>query len=135
METNLFRYVWQKSRGEQIVVLLIILASIPFYWASFDVPKRIVNDAIQGGAFKDGKTHARRCSTFTCACRTSSAAPSYTLFDGFQVGQLGLLLGLSVLFPAARADQRRASNTSSTCARAFSASACCGACATTCSAS
>jgi len=58
LETSLFRYVWEKSRGEQIIVLLIILASIPFYWASFDVPKRIVNDAIQGNAFKDGKTTA-----------------------------------------------------------------------------
>jgi putative ABC transport system ATP-binding protein len=58
LETNLFRYIWLKSRAEQIVVLVIILVSIPFYWASFDVPKRIVNDAIQGGAFKDGKTTA-----------------------------------------------------------------------------
>ena len=58
MDSNLFRYIWQKSRGEQILVLLIILVSIPFNWASFDVPKRIVNDAIQGGAFKDGKTTA-----------------------------------------------------------------------------
>ena len=58
MEPNLFRYIWQKSRAEQIVVLLIILVSIPFNWASFDVPKRIVNDAIQGNAFRDGRTTA-----------------------------------------------------------------------------
>jgi len=97
LETHLFRYVWQKSRGEQIVVLLIILASIPFYWISFDVPKRIVNDAIQGGAFKGGKTTATLLD-FTLHMPEFLGGASYKLFDGFQVGQLGLLLGLSAYF-------------------------------------
>lgn len=97
METNLFRYVWEKSRGEQIIVLLIILASIPFYWASFDVPKRIVNDAIQGGAFKNGKTSATLLD-FTLHLPSFLGGASYKLFEGFQVGQLGLLLGLSGYF-------------------------------------
>ncbi|MFA6967918.1 ABC transporter transmembrane domain-containing protein [Bosea sp. (in: a-proteobacteria)] len=97
METNLFRYVWEKSRGEQIIVLLIILASIPFYWASFDVPKRIVNDAIQGGAFKDGKTSATLLD-FTLHLPSFLGGASFKLFEGFQVGQLGLLLGLSGYF-------------------------------------
>ncbi len=97
METNLFRYVWEKSRGEQIIVLLIILASIPFYWASFDVPKRIVNDAIQGGAFKDGKTTATLLE-FTLGLPSFLGGASVRLFEGFQVGQIGLLLGLSGYF-------------------------------------
>ncbi len=97
MESNLFRYVWQKSRGEQIVVLLIILASIPFYWASFDVPKRIVNDAIQGGAFKDGKTSATLLD-FTLSLPGFLGGGSYKVFDGFQVNQFGLLIGLSCYF-------------------------------------
>ncbi len=97
METNLFRYVWEKSRGEQIIVLLIILASIPFYWASFDVPKRIVNDAIQGGAFKNGKTSATLLD-FTLHLPSFLGGASFKLFEGFEVGQLGLLLGLSGYF-------------------------------------
>ncbi|MCZ8044847.1 MAG: ABC transporter ATP-binding protein/permease [Beijerinckiaceae bacterium] len=97
METNLFRYVWEKSRGEQIIVLLIILASIPFYWASFDVPKRIVNDAIQGNAFKDGKTTATLLD-FGLHLPSFLGGGSVTLFEGFQVGQFGLLLGLSGYF-------------------------------------
>ena len=92
METNLFRYVWQKSRGEQIVVLLIILASIPFNWASFDVPKRIVNDAIQGGAFKDGRTTATLMD-FTLQLPDFLGGASIEVFDGFQVNQIGLLFG------------------------------------------
>ncbi|TAJ29730.1 ABC transporter ATP-binding protein/permease [Bosea sp. (in: a-proteobacteria)] len=97
LDSNLFRYIWQKSRGEQIVVLLIILASIPFNWASFDVPKRIVNDAIQGGAFKDGKTTA---TLFDISFHLPDwlGGAGFKLFDGFQVEQLGLLLGLSSYF-------------------------------------
>ena len=97
MEPNLFRYIWQKSRGEQIVVLAIILVSIPFNWASFDVPKRIVNDAIQGGAFKGGHTTATLMD-LTLRLPSWLGGASVKLFEGFQVGQLGLLIGLSSYF-------------------------------------
>lgn len=97
METNLFRYIWQKSRGEQIIVLAIILVSIPFQWASFDVPKRIVNDAIQGGAFKNGKTSATLLD-FSLHLPGWLGGSGFQLFNGFQVGQLGLLFGLSGYF-------------------------------------
>ncbi|AMJ61878.1 ABC transporter transmembrane domain-containing protein [Bosea sp. PAMC 26642] len=97
METNLFRYVWQKSRGEQILVLLIILVSIPFNWASFDVPKRIVNDAIQGGAFKGGKTSVTLMD-LTLQLPGFLGGASFKIFEGFQVNQLGLLFGLSGYF-------------------------------------
>ncbi|MCU4178288.1 ABC transporter ATP-binding protein/permease [Bosea sp. BH3] len=97
MEPNLFRYIWQKSRAEQIVVLLIILVSIPFNWASFDVPKRIVNDAIQGNAFKDGRTTATLLD-FTISLPSWLGGGSHQLSEGIQVGQLGLLMGLSSYF-------------------------------------
>jgi len=97
LEPNLFRYIWQKSRAEQIVVLLIILASIPFNWASFDVPKRIVNDAIQGNAFRDGRA-TTTLMDFTISLPSWLGGGSHQLSEGFQVGQLGLLMGLSSYF-------------------------------------
>jgi putative ABC transport system ATP-binding protein len=97
LETNLFRYVWQKSRGEQVVVLLIILASIPFNWASFDVPKRIVNDAIQGGAFKHGSA-TTTLMDLTLQLPDVLGGASIEVFEGFQVNQIGLLFGLSGYF-------------------------------------
>ncbi|MGX5734944.1 ABC transporter transmembrane domain-containing protein [Bosea thiooxidans] len=97
MEPNLFRYIWQKSRGEQVVVLLIILASIPFNWASFAVPKRIVNDAIQGDAFRDGHTTAT-VMELSLTLPSWLGGSSIRLFEGVQVGQLGLLLSLSSYF-------------------------------------
>ncbi len=99
MERSLFRYVWQKSRREQIIVLLVILASIPFNWASFEVPKRIVNDAIQGGAFRDGNT-TTRVFEWTLHLPGFLGGGSYPLSRGFEVTQLGLLLALSSYFLA-----------------------------------
>lgn len=97
METNFFRYVWQKSRSAQITVLLIIMASIPFYWASFDVPKRIVNDAIQGRAFKDGKEVA---TLFDLKLHLPDFLGGHTfvLSDGLEFGQIGYLIALSCYF-------------------------------------
>lgn len=56
MEQSVFRFVWKHSRREQIAILLLILFSLPFYWASLEIPKRIVNDALQGRAFNGQET-------------------------------------------------------------------------------
>src|SRR4029450_4147598 len=58
MDRSLFRYIWQHSRRDQLIVCAVVLASLPFYFASLDLPRRIVNEAIQGGAFRGGKTTA-----------------------------------------------------------------------------
>jgi len=77
-------------------VLGIILASLPFYFASFDIPKRIINEAIQGGPFKDGAATVK-------FLELSIPLPdllggTIRLYDGMQVSQLGLLWGLSGVF-------------------------------------
>ena len=59
LNPNLFRYIWQHSRREQIAILILIVSALPFYWMSLDVPKRIVNEALQGEAFTDGRTTAK----------------------------------------------------------------------------
>ena len=54
IDKSFFRYVWRNSRREQIAILAVVLASLPLYFWSLDLPKSIVNDAIQGRAFKNG---------------------------------------------------------------------------------
>ena len=54
----LFPYIWRNSRRQQIIILLFVLVSLPFYFLSLDIPKNIVNDAIQGRAFKHGNAEA-----------------------------------------------------------------------------
>ena len=52
MEANLFRYIWTETRKEQIWILFIILASMPFNFLMLDLPKYIVNGPIQAKGFE-----------------------------------------------------------------------------------
>jgi putative ABC transport system ATP-binding protein len=51
MERSLFRYILRHSRSEQLVILLVVVLSQIFYFISLDIPKTIVNKAIQGKGF------------------------------------------------------------------------------------
>lgn len=46
METTLFSFIWKHSRRQQIWLLVLTLVSFPFLYASLELPKKIVNDAI-----------------------------------------------------------------------------------------
>ncbi|MFC5358390.1 ABC transporter transmembrane domain-containing protein [Azospirillum himalayense] len=48
MESSIFRFILRHSVRQQIVLTLMTLASFPFLYASLDLPKRIVNEAIAG---------------------------------------------------------------------------------------
>ena len=48
MEKTVFGYVWQYSRPQQIVMTLMSAASLPFLYLYYEVPKTIINQAIQG---------------------------------------------------------------------------------------
>ncbi len=52
MEPNLFKYIWRHSKRDQRVILVIVVVSLLVYFVSLDLPKRIINDAIQGNAFQ-----------------------------------------------------------------------------------
>ncbi|HRJ69726.1 MAG TPA: ABC transporter transmembrane domain-containing protein [Beijerinckiaceae bacterium] len=97
MEPSLFKYIWRHSKREQLLILGVVLASLPFYFLSLDLPKRIVNDAIQGKAFAGGKEFIR-------AFEVRFDLPGFlgggkvTLFDGIDVDRLNFLWGLSAIF-------------------------------------
>jgi putative ABC transport system ATP-binding protein len=97
MQRNLFTYIWRHSRPEQIVILgLVVLAQV-FYFMSLTVPKDIVNNGIQGNAFKGGKT---TIPFLVWELDLSAFLPGKVvrLFDGFQVDQLGYLVTMSFVF-------------------------------------
>lgn len=96
MQRNLFTYIWRHSRPEQIVILgLVVLAQI-FYFLSLTVPKDIVNNGIQGNAFK----HSKTIPFLVWELDLSAVLPGKILriFDGFQVDQLGYLVTMSFVF-------------------------------------
>src|SRR5829696_2437260 len=97
MDRSLFRYIWRHSRRDQIIICLVVLASLPFYFASLDLPRRIVNEAIQGRAFEGGHTSARFLA-LGYEFPGWLGGSRISLFEGFEVDRLGLLFGLSGLF-------------------------------------
>ncbi|MGL5136315.1 MAG: ABC transporter transmembrane domain-containing protein, partial [Beijerinckiaceae bacterium] len=97
MESNLFRYIWTHSRRDQVIVLALVLGSLPFYFAAFDVPKMIVNEAIQGRSFADGReTAAFLVLGFTIP--EILGGGRIQLFEGFQLARMPLLFALSSVF-------------------------------------
>ena len=51
MEKSLFKFIWKFSARQQFVILLITFASYPVSYILLELPKLIVNDAIQGDGF------------------------------------------------------------------------------------
>src|SRR5882762_3690135 len=99
MQRNLFTYIWRHSRHEQLVILsLVVLAQI-FYFMSLTVPKSIVNNGIQGNAFKQHTT----IPFLAWELDLSAIFHGHTLrlFEGFQVDQLTYLVVMSFVFLAA----------------------------------
>ena len=99
MERNLFKYVWQHSRREQLVVLAVVLISLPFYFYSLTVPKLIVNQAIQGEAFQDGAEKAPFMN-INLGLPDFLGGYSFQLSSGVLLEQIPYLFALCALFLA-----------------------------------
>ena len=50
MERTLFSFIWKHSKREQFYLLLVTLVTFPFLYATLELPKRIINDAIGADA-------------------------------------------------------------------------------------
>ncbi|MFK7878685.1 ABC transporter transmembrane domain-containing protein [Roseobacter sp.] len=46
MESSLFAFIWKFSKREQLFLLFFTLFTFPFLYATLELPKRIINDAI-----------------------------------------------------------------------------------------
>lgn len=46
MEPSLFSFIWKYSRREQLYLLAFTVFTFPFLYATLELPKRIINDAI-----------------------------------------------------------------------------------------
>lgn len=51
MKKTLFGFIWRYSKRQQIIIVLITVLSFPLVYASLELPKLIVNDALQGDKF------------------------------------------------------------------------------------
>jgi len=96
MQRNLFTYIWRHSRPEQLVILALVVLAQLFYFLSLTVPKSVINNGIQGNAFKDSKT----IPFLVWELDLSAVLPGKVIrfFDGFQVDQLQYLVVMSFVF-------------------------------------
>ncbi|HBF98491.1 MAG TPA: hypothetical protein DDW95_08080 [Alphaproteobacteria bacterium] len=98
MEPKLFKYIWRYSRREQLVVLGLVLASLPFYYLSLDLPRLIVNRPIRGEGF-EGPEATQRFLDFTLAVpgflQDLLGTGQWVLFEGFALERIPYLLTLS----------------------------------------
>ncbi|HEV8392067.1 MAG TPA: hypothetical protein VGQ35_19595, partial [Dongiaceae bacterium] len=93
MEHNLFRYIWRNSWRDQSLILVVVAVSYIFYFVSLDLPKQIVNRAIQGEAFVGGKTTAQFLN-LSLGPIDWLGIPEMNLFKGFDLDQLSYLVAL-----------------------------------------
>ena len=98
MEASLFRYIWSQTRKEQIWILLVILASMPFNFAMLDLPKYIVNGPIQAKGFEKA-TSTQHYFQIRIPVPTAVKDNGFVeVLHGFDLDRIWSLVVLSALF-------------------------------------
>ncbi len=97
MNSSLFRYIWTQTRREQLWILFVILASMPFNFVMLDLPKYIVNGPIQAKGFETADKTQHYFQLVVPAPYVTRAG-SLELLHGFDLNRLWSLSVLSALF-------------------------------------
>ncbi|MFB9949295.1 ABC transporter transmembrane domain-containing protein [Rhizobium puerariae] len=94
MDKSLLRYIWNHTRPQQIWILTIVLFSMVPYFLSLDLPKQIINGPIQGAGFESANS-TQPFMEFNIYLPFLGSVYS---FEGFQLGRMQSLVGLSAAF-------------------------------------
>src|SRR6185436_10574974 len=99
MERSLFGFILRYSKREQAMILPLVVASMLIYFSMLDLPKAIINEAIQGKRFPTaGSTVAFLHLHFKLPQFLGGTAVE--LFPGFAMHQLPYLVALTLAFLA-----------------------------------
>ncbi|HTQ77767.1 MAG TPA: ABC transporter ATP-binding protein/permease [Burkholderiales bacterium] len=97
MERSLFKFILRYSKREQLMILPLIVASMLIYFASLDLPKAIINEAIQGRRFA-GPESTVPFLKIQFALPHLLGGGTVRIFDGFPMHQLPYLVALTMAF-------------------------------------
>jgi putative ABC transport system ATP-binding protein len=99
MERSLYGFILRYSKREQLAIVPLVVASMLIYFATLDLPKAIINEAIQGRRFPNPDSTVPFLSI---AFRLPQFLGGETvrLFDGFTMHQLPYLVALTLSFLA-----------------------------------
>ena len=78
-------------------MLIVILASMPFYFMSLDLPKQIVNGPIQGRGFENPDDTANFLTAYL-PIPEWLLSPPIKVFGGFEMDRITYLFALAVSF-------------------------------------
>ncbi len=98
MNTSLFRYIWTQTRREQLWILFVILASMPFNYVMLDLPKYIVNGPIQAKGFETENATQHFFQIRVPVPGTLSSSGFLELMHGYDLNRVWSLIILSALF-------------------------------------
>ncbi len=98
MEVSLFCYIWTQSRREQIWILFIILASMPFNFIMLDLPKQIVNGPIQAKGFEKVAATQHYFQLRVPVPAAIRGDGFFELLHGYDLNRVWSLVVLSALF-------------------------------------
>ena len=97
IDRRLFGFILRYSRRDQLLIAPLVLATMVVYFFSLDLPKTIINEAIQGRSFPSpDATVAFLHLSFTLPQFLGGA--SVTLFDGITLERLPYLMALALVF-------------------------------------
>jgi len=99
MERSLFRFIIRHSRREQLMILPLVIASMLIYFSMLDLPKAIINEAIQGKRFPTEETTVAFLKVHLTLPQFLGGQ-TLALFDGLPLHQLPYLVALTVSFLA-----------------------------------
>ncbi len=93
LEPNLFRYIWRHSRREQIIILCMVVAALPIYFASLNLPRMIVNGPIAGEGYA-----AQDPTPLFGRIAVPWGGGEWVLFEGVALDRVGMLIALAFVF-------------------------------------
>src|SRR5258706_5118329 len=97
MERSLFGFIIRYSKREQLMIVPLVVASMLIYFSMLDLPKAIINEAIQGKRFPEA-------SSTVAFLKVHLTLPAFLgggsihLFNGFALHQLPYLIALTLAF-------------------------------------
>ncbi len=97
MERKLLKYIWRHSKSQQLWIFVIVLAAMPVYFLMLQLPKLIVNGPIQGAGF-DTPEATQPFLALDLPFGELLTGQSITLFNGFELDRLMMLIMLAVCF-------------------------------------
>jgi putative ABC transport system ATP-binding protein len=99
VERSLFSFIFRYSKREQLLIVPLVVASMLIYFSMLDLPKAIINEAIQGKRFPEASsTVAFLQLHFTLPAFLGGG--TLRLFDGIALHQLPYLFALTFAFLA-----------------------------------